>query len=495
MTGADELPHSTTQVSPDEADGPPVGQLIEMLGPEMVLSGAAVLPYCRDWHGDVQTDAVAVLRPRSTSDVQACVRAAVALDLQVVPQGGNTGLVLGAVPDAPVRQLIISLERMSRIRSLDIENFSAVVEAGAVLEQFKEAVAAAGLFFPLTLGAQGSCRIGGNVSTNAGGVNVLRYGMTRELVLGLEVVLPDGQVFDGLSQLRKDNRGIDLKQLFIGAEGTLGIITAVSVKLLPAPDQVATALVALPRLEDVIELYRRARRDCCDLMSAFEFMPSLAIDLAREAMPDLPIPLDQAHPAYALIEISGSGLVDINSLMHRFLEAAFETGLAVDGVIAQSQAQARNLWAIREGMNIGQAQRGRHLRTDISVPLSRLAEFVVEAEAAITSQMPGCICVSYGHVGDGNVHLNVLPDFEQGPKKVESQILMAKKIVNEVVDRYSGSISAEHGIGRLKKVDFESRLPAINRQLLASLKQALDPKMTMNPGCQLDLPSRGEGRT
>ncbi|WP_128255723.1 FAD-binding oxidoreductase [Falsirhodobacter deserti] len=463
------------------------GRLIDMLGADLVLTGEATASYCRDWHGDVQSSAVAVLRPRSTAEVQACVRAAAALELEIVPQGGNTGLVLGALPDAPAKQVVLSLERMSRIRDLDVDNFSAVIEAGAVLEQVREAVAAKGLYFPLSLGAQGSCQIGGNVSTNAGGVNVLRYGMTRELVLGLEVVLPDGSVFDGLSRLRKDNRGIDLKQLFIGAEGTLGIVTAVSVKLLPAPDQVATALVALPRLEDVIALYRRARRDCCDLMSAFEFMPPLAMVLAREAMPDLPIPLE-GHPAYALIEISGSGLVNIDDLMGRFLEAAFESGLALDGVVAQSHAQARNLWAIREGMNLGQAERGRHLRTDISVPLSRLADFVAEAEAAITRRMPGCICVSYGHVGDGNVHLNVLPDYSQGAGQVEPQILMAKKIVNEVLDRYDGSISAEHGIGRLKKSDFEQRLPPVHRALLTSVRRAFDPDGRLNPGCQFDLP-------
>lgn len=487
MNEAHGMPHTVAQTPTDPGGHSLADRLARMLGSDIVLSGEAVLPYCRDWHGDVQSSAVAVLRPRDTGEVQACVRAAVALDLQVIPQGGNTGLVLGAVPDMPARQVIITLERMARIRCLDAANFSAVVEAGAVLEQVKEAVAAEGLYFPLTLGAQGSCQIGGNVSTNAGGVNVLRYGMTRELVLGLEVVLADGQLFDGLSQLRKDNSGIDLKQLFIGAEGTLGIITAVSIKLLPAPDKVATALVALSRLEDAIELYRRARRDCCDLMSAFEFMPPLAIDLAREAMPALPIPLEATYPAYALIEIAGSGLVDVDDLMHRFLESAFESGLAVDGVVAQSQAQARNLWAIREGMNLGQAQRGRHLRTDVSVPLSRLADFVAEAEAAITARMPGCVCVSYGHVGDGNVHLNVLPDVEQGAAGVEAQILMAKKIVNEVLDRYNGSISAEHGIGRLKKADFEDRLPAVRRQLLARVKNALDPKMTMNPGCQVDL--------
>ncbi|TGN67892.1 FAD-binding oxidoreductase, partial [Paracoccus liaowanqingii] len=429
--------------------------------------------------------AVAVLRPRDTAGVQACVRAVVALDLAIVPQGGNTGLVLGAIPDAPGAQVVLSLDRMTRIRDLDPDNFSAVVEAGVVLQSLRDAAAAHGLAFPLSLGAQGSCRIGGNVSTNAGGVNVLRHGMTRELVLGLEVVLPDGQVFDGLSKLRKDNRGIDLKQLFIGAEGTLGIITAVSVKLLPAPDRVATALVALPRLEDAIGLYRRARRDCCDLMSAFEFMPPLAFTLAREAMPDLALPMDPTHPAYALIEIAGSGLVDIDDLMARFLEGAFQDGLALDGVIAQSQAQAASLWAVREGMNMGQAQRGRHFRSDVSVPLSRLAQFVAEAEAAITAQLSGMVCVSYGHVGDGNVHLNVLPDQALGPKGVDAQILAAKKILNTVLDRYDGSISAEHGIGRLKREDFEARLSETQRALLTAIKGALDPGRVMNPGCQL----------
>lgn len=473
---------ASSAMSPDAA-----ARLIDVLGPDVVLTGAATATYCRDWHGDVQSDAVAVLRPRNTAEVQACVRAAAALGLGVVPQGGNTGLVLGGIPDAPAAQVVLSLERMTRIRQLDADNFTAVVEAGAVLAQIKDAVAAKNLFFPLSLGAQGSCRIGGNVSTNAGGVNVLRYGMTRDLVLGLEVVLPDGQIFDGLSKLRKDNRGVDLKQLFIGAEGLFGIITAVSIKLLPAPDQVATALVALPQLSDVIALYRLARRQCCDLMSAFEFIPHLALTLAQEAMPDLTMPLTEVYPVYALIELSGSGLVNIEDLMQRFLEGAFESELALDGVIAQNQAQAKNLWAIREGMNIGQAQRGRHLRTDISVPLSMLADFVAEAEAEVQAALPGSTCVSYGHVGDGNVHLNVLPDYDLGPQLVDAQIITAKKVVNAVLDRYAGSISAEHGIGRLKKSDFEARLPAVQRHLLTVLKQAVDPCATMNPGCVFNL--------
>ncbi|MNH93619.1 putative FAD-linked oxidoreductase [compost metagenome] len=462
--------------------------LCAILGEDLVLTNSAdMLQYCRDWHGDVTSGAIAVIRPRSTADVQAAVKACRDLGLKIVPQGGNTGLVLGGIPDEPERQVVLSLERMNRIRNIDSDDFSAVVEAGCVLAELKDAIAEKGMFFPLALGAQGSCRIGGNVSTNAGGINVLRYGMTRELVLGLEVVLPDGSVFDGLSTLRKDNRGLDLKQLFIGAEGTLGIITAVSVKLTPYPDNVATALLALNSLDDAITLYRRARRDCCDLMSAFEFMPPLAFTLAREAMPDLPIPLSGDYPAYVLMEISGSGLVDIDDLMHRFLEAVMTDELVVDGTIATSQAQARNLWLIREGMNEGQAKRGAHMRTDISVSLSQLAAFVVDAEAAVAQALPDCISVSYGHVGDGNVHLNVLPPNGSTIEERHEKIYKAKKVVNVVVDKYNGSISAEHGIGRLKRDDFEERLSETKRDLLVAIKKAIDPDLLLNPHCQIDL--------
>lgn len=461
--------------------------LIEALGRDTVLvDPEEMLRFCRDWHGDVNSGAIAVLRPRSTADVCAAVRLCGELGISIIPQGGNTGLVLGAIPDQPEVQVILSLERMNTVRSIDADDFSAVVEAGCVLSEIKDRIAEKGMFFPLALGAQGSCRIGGNVATNAGGINVLRYGMTRELVLGLEVVLPDGAIFHGLSTLRKDNRGIDLKQIFIGSEGTLGIITAVSLKLSPLPDQVETALLGLNSLDDVMTLYRRARHDCCDLMSAFEFMPPLALTLAKEAIPDLPMPIAQDYAAYVLIEISGSGLIDVSDLMQRFLSDVMENGLVVDGVIAASQAQTRNLWKIREGMNEGQAKRGPHMRTDISIPLSRLASFVEEAEKAVSEALPTCVSVSYGHVGDGNVHLNVLPPRGSSKGEAIAMIYRAKTVVNAVVDRFHGSISAEHGIGRLKRADFEERLDPVHRNLLVALKQAIDPSMVMNPGCQLN---------
>jgi FAD/FMN-containing dehydrogenase len=484
MSG-DQPRNQPEDVNLQSADGR-AERLSRLLGQDLVLAGPEVTRYCRDWHGDVTTGAVAVIRPRTTQDVSAAVRAVAELGLSLVPQGGNTGLVLGATPDDPAAQVVISLERMTAIRRLDADDFSAVVEAGAILSDFKDKVEAAGLYFPLSLGAQGSCRIGGNVSTNAGGINVLRYGMTRDLVLGLEVVLPDGSVFNGLSTLRKDNRGLDLKQLFIGAEGTLGIITAVSVKLMPAPDQVATALVGLNALSDAITLYRRARRDCCDLMSAFEFMPPVAFTLAREAMPDLVMPIRGDYPAYVLMEVSGSGLVDIEDLMQRFLEGVMEDGLVADGVVATSKAQARSLWLFREGMNEGQARRGPHLRTDVSVPLSKLPAFVEQAEAAVMEKLPDCLCVSYGHVGDGNVHLNVLPPSGLSAEEIAARIYTAKTAINTVLYGFDGSISAEHGIGRLKKAEFLARLPDTQARLLAAIKQAVDPNLIMNPGCQLN---------
>lgn len=460
--------------------------LTNVLGADVVMTNAEdMLRYCRDWHGDVRSGAVAVLRPRSTTAVVQAVILCRELGLAIVPQGGNTGLVLGGVPDTPENQIVISLENLKNIRKIDAEDFSAIVEAGCILSVLKDKLAEQDMFFPLALGSQGSCQIGGNVSTNAGGINVLRYGMTRELVLGLEVVLPDGTIFNGLSTLRKDNRGIDLKQLFIGAEGTLGIITAVAIKLMPQPEHVETALLGLNSLEDAITLYRRARVQCCDLMSAFEFMPPVAFTLAQEAMPDLIVPLRGQYSAYVLMEISGSGLVDIADLMARFLEGVMEEGLVIDGTVASSRAQAQNLWNIREGMNEGQAMRGAHLRTDISVPLSSLADFVAEAEAAIEKDFPAALCVSYGHVGDGNVHLNVLPPQGCSDAECKEYIKQTKTIIYALLERYQGSISAEHGIGRMKRDDFDAGISNTQRSLLVAIKKAIDPDLVMNPNCHL----------
>lgn len=460
--------------------------LIERLGADMVMTDPAdQARFCRDWHGDVQTGTVAVLRPRTTEAVSQAVRACAELGLAIVPQGGNTGLVLGATPDTPDRQVVLSLERMNRIRRIDVDDFSAIVDAGCIVANVKEAAEDAGMLFPLGFGAEGTAQIGGSVSTNAGGINVLRYGMTRELVLGLEVVLPDGSIWDGLTTLRKDNRGVSLRQLFIGAEGTLGIVTGVAVKLMPRPTQVETALLGVSSLEAAIALYRRARVDCCDLMTAFEFMPPEAFTLAIEAQPDLKMPIAGDYPAYVLMEVSGSGLVDVRALLDRFLENVMGDELVQDGVVAASRAQAINLWRFREGMNEGQAMRGPHLRTDVSVALSQMAAFVGDAHQRLAEALPTAFAIGYGHIGDGNVHLNVIPAPGSDAEERDRVIYAAKNIINELVDAYRGSISAEHGIGRLKRPDFEKRMADSHRKLLTALRQAVDPNGMMNPGCQI----------
>lgn len=469
----------------DEMVSDVAAELVRELGADLVTTDAEEMrPYCRDWHGDVEGLALAVIRPRHTDDVVKVVRLCGRLGLNIVPQGGNTGLVLGATPESR-GQVVVSLGRMNRIRTIDADNFSAVVEAGCILSVVKDAVAAEGMFFPLTLGAQGSCQIGGNVSSNAGGINVLRYGMTRELVLGLEVVLPDGEVWSQLSPLRKDNRGIDFKHLFIGAEGTLGIVTAVSLKLAPLPTQKSTALLAVESLEQAVALYRFARTQCCDLLSAFEFMPPEAFRLAKEALPHLELPMAGNHPAYVLMEVSGAGLVDIPDLMQRFLELCFERSHLVDGVVASSENQARTLWLFREGMVDGQAKRGLHLRTDVSVPISRLAKFVADTRDVIKAELPDAFCIAYGHVGDGNVHFNVHPPKEMDVIDRRKFLLRAKHLIDDNVLHYGGSISAEHGIGRLKQREFQEQMTPVQLRLLAAIKHTIDPSQSMNRGVHI----------
>jgi len=462
--------------------------LIQRLGASAVIvDPAEQLRYCRDWHGDVSTGAVAVIRPDSTQAVCLAVQVCTQLGLSIVPQGGNTGLVLGATPDEPQCQVVLSLDRMNRVRSMDADDFSAVVEAGCILQHVQQAAEEAGMFLGLSLGAEGSCQIGGNISTNAGGINVLRYGMAREQVLGLEVVLPDGAVLDALGTLRKDNRGIDLKQLFIGAEGILGIVTAVSLKLHPRPTQIETALLGVDSLQTAITLYRRARRDCCDLMTAFEFMPPAAFLLAQEAVPGLTMPIAADHPGYVLMELSASGLLDLHALLDQFLEQAMQDGLVRDGVVAASRAQAGNLWKFREGMVEGQARRGAHLRTDVSVSLSRLAEFVDQAQSQLCTAFPDSLTLSYGHVGDGNIHINVIPPAGATAAERERIIHDAKDCINAVIDDFHGSISAEHGIGRLKRAEFEARISDPQRKLLTAIKRAIDPDLILNPNCQIGM--------
>jgi len=420
---------------------------------------------------------LAVVRPRNTAEVSRIVALCAQHGVKLVPQGGHTGLVDGALPSTAGDELVVSLERMNRILSIDEANFSMAVEAGCVLETVRAEAASRGFVFPLALGSQGSCQIGGAVATNAGGLNVLRYGMMRDLVLGLEMVLPDGRVWSGQKALRKDNTGYDIKQLVLGSEGTLGIVTAATLKLFPAPTQVETAFLALESPGEVVKLYGHARRDLCDLLSAFELLTHRGV-----AHSGLPNPLSAASPCYVLLEISTGGLIDARALLETFLQGALERGLIVNGTIAASAAQAASFWQIRETIIDKQRRQGRHLRTDISVPISAISRFIAEADAAMAAISPDAIVLAYGHVGDGNLHYNVVPPVDLDEAGKIELLHRAEDKIFEVLDGLGGSISAEHGIGRLKRRAFLDRISPVHRDLIGAIKHAFDPAGILNPG-------------
>ena len=447
----------------------------------VLLPGTGDSSYQEDWSGDFKGQAAVVLRPRATSEVAEVVGFCHAAGIKMVAQGGLTGLVGGAVPDASGEEVVISLERMAAVRSIDELGLTMEVEAGCVLEQAKAAALARGCFFPLALGAQGSCHIGGNIATNAGGLNVLRYGMMRELVLGLEVVLPDGRIWNGLRSLRKNNAGYDLKQLFIGSEGTLGIVTAAVLKLFPAPQQVETAFLATASVADAVRLYAMARRACSDLLSAFELIPRACVDLALGHQPGLADPLGERHGVYVLMEASASGHVELRPAVERFLATAMEEGLVQDGTLAANSTQAGQLWQIREAMNEAQRRRGVHLRTDVSLPLHHIAEFVAAANDAVARITNDALAIAYGHIGDGNVHLNVLPPVGMEAASRDRLLHACEHAVFAIVDRLDGSISAEHGIGRVKREAFAARISPVHQELLRGLKGLLDPHGLMAP--------------
>jgi len=443
---------------------------------------ANMAKYLVDWSGDHHGAALAVLKPASVAEVQAAVRLCGRLGLAMIPQGGNTGLVAGAIDIGTARgTVIISLERLNRIRLVDADNFIVQADAGCILQHIKDAAEEQDCLFPLALGAQGSCQIGGNAASNAGGVNVLRYGMARDLVVGLEVVLPDGELWNGFSGLRKDNRGYDLKQLFIGAEGTLGIITGVEVKLFPKPGRVETAYLGLPSFEAAITLFRQARRGCSDLISAFEIIGAECMELARLVDPGIVAPV--AAPVHVLIELSSSAAIDLRSLLVNFLAGTMEEELVTDAVLAESGAQTKTFWAIREGLVEGQAKRGYHVRTDLSVRISDIPTLIAQARDFIALEHPGWISQAYGHAGDGNIHFNVLPPPDLAESDARSRGTAITAGLYEITNALGGSISAEHGIGRTRQSVYWAGMSAVHRRLVSTLKDALDPDRRMNPGC------------
>ena len=443
-------------------------RLADIVGAAHVLTAAAdTKPYLTDWRRQYSAPAECVVRPATTEEVSRVVALCAAEGAAVVPQGGNTGLVGGSVPTGKRREVLLSLGRLNRIRALDALNDTITVEAGCVLAAVQSAAAEAGRLFPLSLAAEGSCQIGGNLSTNAGGVNVLRYGNAREQVLGLEVVLPDGRVWDGLRGLRKDNTGYDLKQLFLGAEGTLGVITAAVLRLYPRPTASATAWVALATPRAAIELLAELRERLGDRISAFELVSRTCLEAVLAHVRELRDPLPGAHPWSVLVELGDSGAPD--ELRERAEQALGER----EAVLAQSGEQARALWRIRESIPEAQFANVKH---DISVPISRIPDFVEHTDARLRSAFDQTDIYCFGHVGDGNLHYNI------GPPQLLDKRDAVNAIVYDAVERCGGSISAEHGLGQLKREAIRSRKPALELELMRAVKAALDPKDLMNPG-------------
>jgi D-lactate dehydrogenase (cytochrome) len=449
----------------------------------LVTDPGEMAPHLEELRGRYRGAALALVKPASTTEVAAVVSIAATAQVPVVPQGGNTGLVGGQVPPEDGRALLVNLTRMNRIRDLDPVDNTITVEAGCLLASVQAAAAEADRLFPLSLAAEGSCQIGGNLSTNAGGIHVLRYGNMRDLVLGLEVVLPDGRVWAGLRRLRKDNTGYDLKQLFIGAEGTLGIITAAVLRLYPAPAQKATAFIGLADVEHAMAILERARAVAGDQLDCVELMPRLGLEFTLRHIPDTSDPLGDPHPWYLLLELASGRAGDhLAETLEALLAEAFDDGLIADAALAASAAQAAAFWRLREGMSEAQKPEGGSIKHDISVPVSRIPAFLARAIPLVEDMIPGVRPVPFGHLGDGNLHFN-LSQPEDGDREVFlDRWEEINRAVHELVVEMGGSISAEHGIGRMKVEELKHFKSAVELELMARVKAALDPDNLMNPG-------------
>jgi FAD/FMN-containing dehydrogenase len=461
-----------------------LARLAGIVGEAHVLTAEAdKARYLEEWRGYYHGRSPAVLRPGSTEEVAAILSLANETGTPVVPQGGNTGLVGGQTPDESGRELVVSLERLDRIRAIDPAGGTVTAEAGVVLERLQEAAAEAGMLFPLSLGAQGSCRIGGNISTNAGGTNVLAYGNTRSLVLGLEVVLPTGEVWDGLRGLLKDNTGYDLKQLFIGAEGTLGIVTAAVLKLFPLPRGQAVAFAAVESPAAALALFALARERAGGSLTGFELIPRILVEMCVDHLAGARDPLASPHPWYVLLEISsGRSEADAQDLAETTLAAAMADGIVADAVIAASLDQAKAFWRMRHGVSEVQRHEGASVKHDVSVPVQSVPELIERASRAAEAVVPGIRPVPFGHLGDGNIHFN----FSQ-PPGMDGKAFLARALdihaaVHGIVAELGGSISAEHGIGRYKRELLKTVKSDIELDLMRRIKRAFDPKGILSPG-------------
>ncbi len=458
--------------------------LRQAVGTQHVLTDGDLSAYEEDWRKRVRGKALAVVRPANTAQVAAVVKACAQARVSIVPQGGNTGLVVGSVPDDSGTQIVLSLQRMNAVRHIDAANTTITVEAGCVLHNLQAVAEQAGYLFPLSLAAEGSCTIGGNLATNAGGTQVLRYGNARDLCLGLEVVTAQGQVWDGLSGLRKDNTGYDLRNLMIGSEGTLGIITAATMKLYPQPAARLTAWAALPSLEAAVQLLGLAQQHLASGLTGFEVMGQFALSLVAKHFGQQRVPLWQSSPYCVLLENS-----DFESQQHareRFehvMEQAMQAGLISDAVIAENMTQAKALWHVRESIPLAQAQEGLNIKHDISVPVSRIPEFVAATDALLQKHIPGVRLVNFGHLGDGNLHYNVqCAEGTDGQQFLATHEAAVNKLVYDSVLHHQGSISAEHGVGSLKRDELAHYKSAVALEMMRAVKRALDPHNLLNPG-------------
>jgi FAD/FMN-containing dehydrogenase len=466
-----------------EAETLLIREAAERLGPKAVITDPAEIgPWVTDWRGRVHGASPAMLAPASTEEVVEIVRLAAEHRVPLVPQGGNTGMAAGATPPADGSALLLSMRRMNRIRSISAENRLAVAEAGVILATLHEAAHEIGMRFPLTLGARGSCTIGGLTSTNAGGTQVLKFGTMRSLVAGVEAVLPDGSIHNGLSGVKKDNRGYSLDQLLIGAEGTLGVVTAVALRLVPAISARAVAWVGVDSPARALGLLRFLEARTASI-EGFELVPQDSLDLVLRHIPDTRAPLGDPHAWNVLIEAATSDPeTDIGTELERLLASALQQGLVGDAVLASNEAQMEAFWKLRDSISEAERAEGQTLAHDISVPVADMPAFIVDAAAKVEAAFPGVTATGFGHLGDGNIHFHVRASDHAAPDWYEHEGERITRFVDDMVTATGGSISAEHGIGQLKRDEFARLAPPGRIHALRAIKQALDPLGIMNPG-------------
>lgn len=461
-----------------------IDQFKTLLGDRHVITNLDdKAPYLREWRDKYEGSAAAILKPGSVEDVVGVIKLANEHGIALVPQGGNTGLVGGQIAFDADRQFVVNLSRLNRIRDVDTDGYTMTVEAGTILANAQQAADDVDCLFPLSLGSEGSCQIGGNLSTNAGGTGVLAYGNTRDLVLGLEVVLPNGDVVNGLNKLRKNNTGYDLKNLFVGAEGTLGIITAATLKLFPKPTGQQAAFVAFSTLDETGAFFKTAKSKAGSQLTAFEIIPRIGIEFLVKHVDGARDPIETPYPWYALLEISsGQSLENASELLMEILEHGLENGAVQDGSVASSEAQRQSFWHMRHELSGCQKPEGGSIKHDVSVPVASLPEYLRETIAVSQDFIPGCRPVPFGHWGDGNIHLNFSQPINMDREAFLSHWEEMNRLMHAITLSYGGSISAEHGIGIMKRDELADTKDPASLTLMRTLKNTLDPNGIMNPG-------------